>query len=115
MVKLPDQDIDRIDLFLDLFKLNRSDKSEFMTDQRACFFRSLADAMAEAGILKLFFLDLDVSQVFFVAPKGLTAPKGYYAIAKKGVSVRPSVRPCVTPRGCTNFKSRRLKLCQNVP
>ena len=56
---------------------------------------------------------------FFVAPKGLTAPKGYYAIAKKGVSVRPSVRPCVrvsvTPRGCTNFNARSLKLCQNVP
>jgi CelD/BcsL family acetyltransferase involved in cellulose biosynthesis len=48
-----------IDLFLTLFKLNRSDKSDFMTDQRASFFRSLAGAMAEARILKLFFLDLD--------------------------------------------------------
>ena len=48
-----------IDLFLALFKLNRSDKSDFMTDQRASFFRSLAAAMAEARILKLFFLDLD--------------------------------------------------------
>jgi CelD/BcsL family acetyltransferase involved in cellulose biosynthesis len=50
---------EQIDLFLTLFKLNRSDKSDFMTDQRASFFRSLAGAMAEAGILKLFFLDLD--------------------------------------------------------
>jgi CelD/BcsL family acetyltransferase involved in cellulose biosynthesis len=48
-----------IDTFLELFKLNRSDKSDFMTDQRASFFRSLAGAMAEARILKLFFLDLD--------------------------------------------------------
>ncbi|MGD2187938.1 MAG: GNAT family N-acetyltransferase [Desulfobacterales bacterium] len=48
-----------IDLFLELFKKNRSDKSDFMTDQRASFFRSLARAMAEARILKLFFLDLD--------------------------------------------------------
>lgn len=48
-----------IDSFLALFKLNRSDKLDFMTDQRASFFRSLAAAMAEAGILKLFFLDLD--------------------------------------------------------
>jgi CelD/BcsL family acetyltransferase involved in cellulose biosynthesis len=48
-----------IDLFLGLFKSNRSDKSDFMTDQRASFFRSLAGAMAEAQILKLFFLDLD--------------------------------------------------------
>jgi len=50
---------EEIDLFLDLFKLNRADKSDFMTDQRVSFFRSLAGAMAEAGILKLFFLDLD--------------------------------------------------------
>jgi CelD/BcsL family acetyltransferase involved in cellulose biosynthesis len=48
-----------IDLFLKLFKLNRSDKSDFMTDQRAEFFRALALEMAAAGILKLFFLDLD--------------------------------------------------------
>jgi CelD/BcsL family acetyltransferase involved in cellulose biosynthesis len=48
-----------IDLFLDLFSLNRADKSDFMTDQRASFFRSLAVAMAEARILKLFFLELD--------------------------------------------------------
>lgn len=48
-----------IDLFLDLFKSNRADKSDFMTDQRASFFRSLANAMAEARILKLFFLELD--------------------------------------------------------
>ncbi len=48
-----------IELFLDLFKSNRADKSDFMTDQRVSFFRSLAGAMAEARILKLFFLDLD--------------------------------------------------------
>ncbi len=48
-----------IDLFFDLFKSNRADKSDFMTDQRASFFRSLANVMAEARILKLFFLELD--------------------------------------------------------
>ncbi len=50
---------EQIDTFFELFKLNRSDKSDFMTDQRASFFRSLAEALAEARILKLFFLDLD--------------------------------------------------------
>ncbi len=50
---------EQIDTFFELFKLNRSDKSGFMTDQRASFFRSLAEALAEARILKLFFLDLD--------------------------------------------------------
>ena len=51
--------VEQIDTFFELFKLNRSDKSDFMTDQRAAFFRSLAEAMAKARILKLFFLDLD--------------------------------------------------------
>ena len=50
---------EQIDTFFELFKLNRSDKSDFMTAQRVSFFRSLAEALAEARILKLFFLDLD--------------------------------------------------------
>lgn len=48
-----------VDSFLALFKLNRSDKSDFMTDQRAEFFRALALEMGARGILKLFFLELD--------------------------------------------------------
>ena len=52
-----------IDLFLALFKLNRADKSDFMNDQRAEFFRALAQEMAATGILKLFFLDLDSTPV----------------------------------------------------
>jgi CelD/BcsL family acetyltransferase involved in cellulose biosynthesis len=50
---------EQIETFFELFKLNRSDKSDFMTAQRVSFFRSLAEALAEARILKLFFLDLD--------------------------------------------------------
>jgi CelD/BcsL family acetyltransferase involved in cellulose biosynthesis len=50
---------EQINTFFELFKLNRSDKSDFMTAQRVSFFRSLAEALAEARILKLFFLDLD--------------------------------------------------------
>jgi len=50
---------EEINTFLTLFKMNRSDKSNFMTDQRAAFFRALAAEMVDAGILKLFFLDLD--------------------------------------------------------
>ena len=49
----------QIDTFFELFKSNQSDKSDFMTAQRVSFFRSLAGALAEARILKLFFLDLD--------------------------------------------------------
>jgi CelD/BcsL family acetyltransferase involved in cellulose biosynthesis len=45
--------------FVALFKQNRSDKSNFMTARRAAFFHALAEEMAAAGILKLFFLDLN--------------------------------------------------------
>ena len=59
VVENPDEVSQEINNFLTLFKRNRSDKSDFMTDQRATFFRSLAAEMAAAGILKLFFLDLN--------------------------------------------------------
>jgi len=58
-VEHPDEVGKEIDTFLALFKGNRKDKSEFMTDQRDSFFRALAVEMAAARILKLFFLDLD--------------------------------------------------------
>jgi CelD/BcsL family acetyltransferase involved in cellulose biosynthesis len=45
--------------FLDLFKSNRSDKAEFMNDRMVSYFSALAESMNEAGILRLFFLDLD--------------------------------------------------------
>jgi CelD/BcsL family acetyltransferase involved in cellulose biosynthesis len=48
-----------MDTFLGFFGANRSDKEAFMTSRRARFFRSLAEAMAEAGLLTLSFLELD--------------------------------------------------------
>lgn len=59
VVENPDDVAREIDTFLALFKLNRWDKLEFMSDQRAAFFRALALEMADARILRLFFLDLD--------------------------------------------------------
>lgn len=58
-VENPDEVSREIDNFLSLFRLNRQDKSEFMTDRRVSFFRALALEMAEARLLRLFFLDLD--------------------------------------------------------
>ena len=58
-VENPAEVVKEIETFLTLFRLNRSDKSNFMTDQRAAFFRALAAEMSAARILKLFFLDLD--------------------------------------------------------
>jgi len=48
-----------MDAFLGFFGSSRADKAAFMTSQRARFFRSLAEAMAEAGFLRLSFLDLN--------------------------------------------------------
>lgn len=48
-----------MEVFLALFKSNRSDKAGFMTGPMAAYFRELAQALAAARILKLFFLDLD--------------------------------------------------------
>lgn len=48
-----------MDVFLELMRLSRPEKEAFMTADMAAFFRSLAVTMAEAGLVKLFFLDLD--------------------------------------------------------
>ena len=50
---------DAMDIFLKMFTESRSDKSDFLTGPRESFFRSLADAMAGAGLLKLGVLELD--------------------------------------------------------
>jgi len=54
------QEINReLDFFFDLFGSNRKDKADFMTRPMERFFRSLAEAMAHAGLLKLCFLDIN--------------------------------------------------------
>jgi CelD/BcsL family acetyltransferase involved in cellulose biosynthesis len=52
-----------MEAFLELFRSYRSDKAEFMNDRMVSFFKELAEALIEARILKLFFLDLDESPV----------------------------------------------------
>jgi CelD/BcsL family acetyltransferase involved in cellulose biosynthesis len=49
--------------FFSLFKANRLDKAAFMNDQMASFFRDMAQETARAGLLRLFFLDIDNSPV----------------------------------------------------
>lgn len=48
-----------MDTFMGLFRSNRREKARFMTGTMESFFRSLAAGMAEAGLLRLFLLDLD--------------------------------------------------------
>lgn len=48
-----------MNIFIELFRMNRSEKDQFMSDAMESFFRLLANSMAEGGLLKLFFLDVN--------------------------------------------------------
>ena len=50
---------DYMDIFLKLFSLSKDKKAGFMNNKRESFFRSLAKAMAELGLLRLGILQLD--------------------------------------------------------
>jgi CelD/BcsL family acetyltransferase involved in cellulose biosynthesis len=49
--------------FLRLFSLSRDEKARFMTTQMESFFRSLAGAMAEVGLLRFGVIELDAQPV----------------------------------------------------
>ena len=55
-----------MDTFLKMFSESRQEKAVFITARMESFFRSLADAMAEAGLLKLGILELDTLPVAIV-------------------------------------------------
>jgi CelD/BcsL family acetyltransferase involved in cellulose biosynthesis len=48
-----------METFIHLFKINRAAKADFMTGSMPAFFRRLAEKMAAAGLLRLYFLELD--------------------------------------------------------
>jgi CelD/BcsL family acetyltransferase involved in cellulose biosynthesis len=50
---------DYLDIFLKLFSLSKDEKASFMNPKMESFFRSLAKAMAEIGLLRLGVLQLD--------------------------------------------------------
>lgn len=50
---------DYLDTFLQLFSLSKDEKASFMNPKMKSFFRSLAGAMAEIGLLRLGVLQLD--------------------------------------------------------
>jgi len=50
---------DTMDTFLKMFTESRRDKATFLTARMESFFRSLAEAMAEAGLLRFGILELD--------------------------------------------------------
>ena len=53
-------DIDKeIEIFFRMFRLSRSDKNEFLTQDMESFFRSLIKTVSENKLLKLCFLDIN--------------------------------------------------------
>ncbi len=52
-----------IDIFLKLFQDSRQDKAAFLTSKMEAFFRAIASAMAEQGLLRLNMLELDEKPV----------------------------------------------------
>ncbi len=57
---------DSMDAFLKLFALSREEKAGFMNPRMESFFRSLAGAMAEIGLLKFGILELDTMPVAMI-------------------------------------------------
>ncbi len=55
-----------MDTFIKLFSESREDKATFMTARMESFFRSLADTMAKAGLLRLGILELDTLPIAMV-------------------------------------------------
>ena len=55
-----------LDRFMHLFSLARGEKARFMTPEMESFFRSLASAMADVGLLKLGKLDFDDQTVAMI-------------------------------------------------
>lgn len=59
VVQDPKEVRDAMGTFFTLFGRSREDKASFMTPRMASFFSSLAEAMAELNLLRLFILELD--------------------------------------------------------
>ncbi len=57
---------DYIDTFLRLFSLSRGEKVGFMTAQMESYFRALAGAMSEIGLLRFGILELDTRPVAMI-------------------------------------------------
>lgn len=80
-----------IEAFLNLFTMNRKDKAAFMTGQMASFFGTLAAALADEGLLRLFLLDVNdqpVASVFCFDHQGTRyLYNNGYDVAFEGISV----------------------------
>ncbi len=57
---------DFMDAFLKLFSMSWEEKASFMTARMESFFRSLAEAMAEIGLLRVGILEMDTSPMAMI-------------------------------------------------
>jgi CelD/BcsL family acetyltransferase involved in cellulose biosynthesis len=48
-----------LDIFLKMFTESRDDKADYLTEKREKFFRSMTEAMTDAGLLRLGILDIE--------------------------------------------------------
>ena len=55
----PEEVSRRLDEFISLMRQSRADKDEYMTPERERFFHSVTQRMAQQGLLKLFFMEID--------------------------------------------------------
>lgn len=58
--------MEHFDRFLELMRLSRADKQEFLTEQRVAFFRDLARTLGDLGIARLGTLTLDGAEAAMV-------------------------------------------------
>lgn len=55
----PEEVSRRLDEFISLMRQSRADKDQYMTPERERFFHSVTQRMAQQGLLKLFFMEID--------------------------------------------------------
>lgn len=55
----PAEAAERMDTFVDLMRRSDPAKAEFLTPEREAFFRSMVEATATEGVLRLFFMEMD--------------------------------------------------------
>ena len=59
----PDQVATRVEDFISLMRQSNQDKDKYMTPDREQFFRHIIQRMAQLGLLRLYFLEIDGKQV----------------------------------------------------
>jgi CelD/BcsL family acetyltransferase involved in cellulose biosynthesis len=100
----PDEIKDIMDLFLRLLRDSRSDKAMFMTERMESFFNSIAESMAQVGLLRMGVLSIhtlpvasimsfDYNNSIYLYNSGYDPPHGYLSVGllSKVFSIKDSI------------------------